>query len=103
MCLSSPFGLMVWRRAGIVYILSISIGIGGDIGGGVGVHIFIGEGGRCVVSVWWALREVRIAWRVRTDLIQASQFWGISWCMQGSRSSSGKPDLNFSSTAGSFS
>ena len=46
---------------GIVYILSTSIGIGGGVEGGVGVHTFIGEGSGCVVSVWWAFREVRIA------------------------------------------
>ena len=86
-----------------MYILSISIAIGGGVEGGVGVHTFIGEGDRCVVSVWWVLSEVRIAWRIRADLAQASQFWGLSWCMQGSRSSSGNPNLNFSNTAGSFS
>ena len=69
----------------------------------MGVYTFIGEGDRRIVSAWWAFREVRIAWRTRTDFVQASQFWGLSWCMQGSRSSSGRPDLNFSNTAGSSS
>ena len=73
MHLSSSFGLVDQHRAGIVYILSISIGVGGGVEGGVGVHTFIGEGNRCVVSVWWAFREVRIAWRARADLVQASQ------------------------------
>jgi hypothetical protein len=86
-----------------VYILSISIGVGKGVDGGVGVHTFIGEGDRCVMSLaWWVFREVRIAWHIRVDLVQASQLRGLSWCMQGSRSSSGRPDLNFSSTAGSF-
>ena len=61
MRLSLSFGLVVWRRAGIVYILSISIRVGGGVEGGVGVHTFIGEGDRCMVLVWWAFREVRIA------------------------------------------
>ena len=107
MLLSSSFGFGDWRRAGIVYSLSISIGIrggvDGGVAGGVGVYTSIGEGERRVVSVWWAFREVRIAWRARADLVQASQFWGVSCCMQGSRSSSGRPDLNFSNTAGSSS
>ena len=102
MCRSSSFGLM-GHCAGIVYILSISMGMGGGVDGGVGVHTFIGEGDRRIVSIQWAFREVRIAWRTHADLIQASQFQGSSWCMQGSRSSSSKPDLNFSNTAGSFS
>ena len=71
--LSLSFGLVDWRCARIVYILSISIGVGGGVEGGVGVHTFIGEGDRCVVSVRWAFREVRIAWCVCADLIQASQ------------------------------
>ena len=64
---------MVWRRAGIVYILSIFIGVGGGVEGGVGVYTFIGEGDHCVASVWWAFREVRIAWCIRADFVQASQ------------------------------
>ena len=47
---SSFFGLVDRRRAGIVYILSISIGLEGGVEGGVGVHTVIGEGDRCVVS-----------------------------------------------------
>ena len=101
--LSSSFGLVDRHRAGIMYILSISIGVGGGVEGGVEVHTFIGNGDRRVVLVWWAFREVRIAWRVHADLIQASQVQGSSWCIQGSRSSSGNPDLNFSNTAGSSS
>ena len=84
MRLSSSFGLVVWCCAGIAYILSISIGVGGGVEGGVGVHTFIGEGDRCVVSVWWAFREVRITWRACADFIQASQDQGSSWCIQGS-------------------
>ena len=56
-----------------MYSLSIFMGVGGGVEGGVGVHTFIGEGDRCVVSVWWAFREVRMACRVRADLVQASQ------------------------------
>ena len=82
-----------------MYILSISMGVEG----GVGLYIVIGEGDRRVTSIRWALKEVRIAWRARADLVQVSQSWGSSWFMQGSRSSSGSPDLNFSNTAGSFS
>ena len=48
--LSLPFGLAD-RRAGIVYILSISIGVGEGVDGGVGVHTFIGKGDRCVILV----------------------------------------------------
>ena len=86
-----------------MYILSISIGMGGGVDGGVGVHIFMGEGDRCVILVWWVFREVRIAWRARADLVQASQLQGSSWCTHGSRSSSSKLALNLSNTAGSFS
>ena len=104
MCHSSSCGDIDQRFTGIVYILSISIGTGGGIDGRVGVHTFIGEGDHCVISeVWWDFREVRIAWCAYADLVQASQFQGLSWCMQGSRSSSGRPDLNFSNTAGSSS
>ena len=49
---------------GIVYILLISIGVGGGIVGRVGVHTSIGEGDRWVVSmVRWLFRLVRMAWR----------------------------------------
>ena len=66
------------RRAGIVYILSISIGMGG-VDGGVGVHTFMGEGDHCVIlQVQWDFRDVRIAWRVCVDSIQASQLRGLS-------------------------
>ena len=65
-------------HAGIVYILSISMGTGGGIDGGMEVHIFIGEGDHRVVSIWWLFREVRIAWCAHTDLVQASQFLGLS-------------------------
>ena len=75
---SSSFGLNDRRRAGIVYILSISIGVGGGVDGGVGVHTFIGKGDRCVASIWWVFKEVRIAWRVRADFVQASQDRGLS-------------------------
>ena len=75
---SSSFGFAVWHRAGIVYILSISIGVGEGVEGGVGVYTFIGEGSRCAVSVRWAFREVRIAWRIHADLVQASQLQGSS-------------------------
>ena len=78
MRLSSSFGFVVRRRAGIVYILSTSIGVERGVEGGVGVHTFIGEGDQCAVSIWWAFREVRIAWRVRADLVQASQDRGSS-------------------------
>ena len=78
MCLSSSFGLADRRRAGIVYILSISIGIGEGVEGGVGVHTFIGEDGHGVVLVRWGFREVRIAWCIRVDLVQASQDRGSS-------------------------
>jgi hypothetical protein len=86
---------------GIVYILSISIGVEGGVIGGVGVYTFMGEGDRWSSFVQWDLREVRIAWHAHADPIQASQFQGSSWCMHGSRSSSGNPALNFSNTAGS--
>ena len=78
MRLSSSFGLADRHHAGIVYILSISMGVGGGVEGGVGVHTFIGEGDLCVVLVWWAFREVRIAWRVRADFVQAFQDRGSS-------------------------
>ena len=52
--------------------------IGGGVEGGVGTHIIIGDGNCRVVATWWAFREVRIAWRLRADLVQASQFWGLS-------------------------
>ena len=57
-----------------MYILSISIGIGEGVGGGIKAYIVIGEDNSCVALVWWVFREVRIAWRVRVDLVQASQF-----------------------------
>ena len=78
MRLSSSFESGDWRRAGIVYILSISIGVGEGVDGGVRVHTFIGEGDRCVVSIRWVFKEVRIAWRVHADFVQASQDWGSS-------------------------
>ena len=57
-----------------MYILLISIGMGGGVDGGVGVHTFIGEGDCWAVSfVWWDSREVRIAWCACVDLVQASQ------------------------------
>ena len=100
--LSSSFGFVDPRCVGIVYILLISMGLRGGVDTGVGVYTSMGEGDRCIASIQWAFREVRMAWRVHADFVHASQFWGLSWCIQGSRSSSGKPDLNFSSTAGSF-
>ena len=74
MHLSLSFRLVDRRRAGIVYILSTSIGAGAGVEGGVGVYTSIGGGDRRVTLIRWVFREVRIAWRVRADLVQASQF-----------------------------
>ena len=53
--------------------------MGGGVVGGVGVYTIIGEGDHWAASfVWWELREVRIAWHARVDLVQASQFRGLS-------------------------
>jgi hypothetical protein len=46
---------------GIVYILSISIGVGGGVIGGVGVHSFIGDGEHWAgLLVQWAFRLVML-------------------------------------------
>ena len=49
-CHSVSFGLADCR-AGIVYILSVFIGMGDGVDGGVGVHIFIDEGDHHIVSL----------------------------------------------------
>ena len=60
-----------------MYILLISIGMGGGVDGGVGVHTFMGEGNCFVSSVQWLFKLVRIAWHAHMDLVQASQLQGL--------------------------
>ena len=88
---------------GIVYILSISIGTEESGDGGVERYCSMGKGERGDSIGQWVFIDVRMAWRLCADWVQASQFWGSLWCIHDSRSSSGKPDLNFSNTAGSSS
>ena len=48
---SSSFGVIDQHHMGIMYILLISMGMGGGVIGGVGVHTFMGEGDHWVVSL----------------------------------------------------
>ena len=92
---------LVVLRMGIVYILLISIETRESGDGRVDGRLSIGEGERGGSIGRWVFIDMRMAWRLRVDRVQVSQFRGSSWCMHGSRSSSGKPALNFSDMAGS--
>ena len=71
-------GLGVVHRIGMVYILSISIGISEVVDGGVERWLSMGEGEQGGLSGQWVFIDMRMAWHLHVDWVQASQFWGLS-------------------------